>query len=104
MNAQRLTIGFALLTLGSALATTSLAGQPQKWEDLPEPVRATVLAHGGVAGQQVDKENGVKNGMAIYEAGVKDKNGEITDLVMTADGKLRESKHDDSTDLAGERA
>jgi len=44
------------------------AGAPQKWDDLPAAVRATVLANGGKAGQQVDKENGSKNGLAIYEA------------------------------------
>ena len=104
MNAQRLAIGITTLALGSTLAGACFAGQPQKWEDLPEPVRAAVLANGGTTGQQVDKENGVKNGMAIYEAGVKDKSGNIADLVITADGKLMETKHDDADDLAQERA
>jgi hypothetical protein len=92
------------LTLALICATPCLAGQAQKWEDLPEAVRAMVLAHGGTAGQQVDKENGTRNGLAIYEAGVKDKNGNIADLVITADGKLAETKHDDAADLTGEQA
>jgi hypothetical protein len=36
-------------------------------------------------------------GLAIYEAGVKDKNGNIADLVITEDGKLIETKHDDDS-------
>jgi hypothetical protein len=80
------------------------AGEPQKWDRLPEKVRATVMSNGGTSGQQVDKEGGTKNGMAIYEASVKDKNGDVADLVITADGKLAETKHDDATDLAQERA
>ena len=44
-----------------------------------------------------------KDGLAVYEAGVKDKNGDIADLVITADGKLAETKHDDASDLAAER-
>src|SRR5947207_14544145 len=98
------TSGVVTLLVGCALGSNCFAGQPQKWEDLPEAVRAAVLANGGAAGQQVDKENGSKNGMAIYEAGVKDKNGDTADLVITADGKLAETKHDDATDLAQERA
>src|SRR5881227_3066828 len=65
------TSGVVTLLVGCALGLNCFAGQPQKWEDLPETVRAAVLANGGTAGQQVDKENGSKNGMAIYEAGVK---------------------------------
>jgi hypothetical protein len=86
------------------LAIHCFAGDAQKWESLPSVVRATVLANGGTSGQQVDKEGGTKNGMAIYEASVKDKNGDVADLVITADGKLAETKHDDSADLAQERA
>jgi hypothetical protein len=97
-------LGFVTLAVNCALASTCFAGQPQKWEELPEAVRTAVLANGGTAGQQVDKEDGSKNGMAIYEAGVKDKNGDIADLVITADGKLAETKHDDASDLAQERA
>src|SRR5215469_10982314 len=92
------------VTVALLCAMPCLAGQPQKWDDLPDPVRTTVLANGGTAGQQVDKENGTKNGMAIYEAGTKDKNGDIADLVITADGKLVETKHDDEANLAPGRA
>ena len=104
MDSQSKIAGTMALILGGTLATRCLAGQAQQWKDLPEAVRATVLANGGTAGQSVDKENGTKNGLAIYEAGVKDKNGDIADLVITADGKLAETKHDDSADLAQERA
>lgn len=95
---------FAAAILAAIFAMPCLAGVAQKWSDLPEAVRATVLANGGTTGQQVDKENGSKNGLAIYEASVKDKNGEVADLVITADGKLAETKHDDAADLAQERA
>jgi hypothetical protein len=94
----------ATVMLALLWAMPCLAGQPQKWDDLPQAVRAAVLANGGTAGQQVDKENGTKNGLAIYEAGVKDKNGDIADLVITADGKLVETKHDDAANLAEERS
>ena len=85
-------------------ATPCLAAQPQKWRDLPEAVRATVLANGGIAGQQVDEENGTKNGLLIYEAGVKDRNGGVADLVITANGRLLETKHDDPANLSPDRA
>ena len=62
-----------------------------KWADVPEAVRATVLANGGVAGQTIDRENGKKNGQTFYEAGVKDKDGSVADLVITEDGKLVET-------------
>ena len=74
-----------------------------KWADVPEAVRATVLANGGVAGQTIDRENGKKNGQTFYEAGVKDKDGSVADLVITEDGKLIETKHDDAADRAAEQ-
>jgi hypothetical protein len=98
------TTPLATVILALLCALPCLAGQSQKWDDLPQPVRAAVLANGGITGQQVDKENGTKNGLAIYEAGVKDKNGDIADLVITADGKLVETKHDDPGNLSQERA
>jgi hypothetical protein len=93
-----------ILSILTGIVMQDIAGQPQKWEDLPTAVRATILANGGTAGQAVDKENSSKNDMAVYEAGVKDKDGNIADLVITADGKLAETKHDDAADLAQERA
>jgi len=92
----------ALFLLG-AITSVGRAGQELKWDQVPESVRAAVLAHGGTAGQTVDRENGTKNGLAVYEAGVKDKDGEIADLVITADGKLVETKHDDAADRADEQ-
>lgn len=80
------------------------AGQEMKWADVPEAVRAAVLAHGGTAGQTVDLENEKKDGKAVYEAGVKDKDGNVADLVITEDGKLVETKHDDAGDMAAELA
>ena len=106
MNASQMTITkitfAAAFALSLAITSRCLAGQPIKWEQLPEPVRATVLANGGTAGQQVDRENGKQNGKAIYEAGVKDKNGNVGDLVISEDGKLVETKHDDAADRAQE--
>src|SRR3954454_23785827 len=82
----------------------SFAGKPQKWDDVPRPVQETILKNGGQAGSSVDKESERKDGLAIYEAGVKDKDGNVRDLVITADGKLVEIKTDDAADLAAERA
>ena len=67
-------------------------------------VRDTILAHGGKAGQAVDRENGKIGGKTVYEAGVKDKDGSIADLVITEDGKLVEIKHDDAADRAAEQS
>ncbi len=89
------------LTLG---ASTCRAGPAMKWAGVPEPVRATVLAQGGTAGQTVDRETGKLNGLAVYEAAIKDKDGSVADLVIAADGKLVETKHDDAADLAKEQA
>jgi hypothetical protein len=37
----------ALAALGLTPAQKGFASQPTKWEDMPEAVRATVLANGG---------------------------------------------------------
>ena len=87
-----------------ALVSSAWAGTEMKWADVPEAVRATVLANGGIAGQTVDREDEKKNGLQLYEAGVKAKNGSIADLVITEDGQLAETKHDDTADAAKERA
>jgi hypothetical protein len=90
--------------LGVALAANSQAGTEMKWADVPEAVRAAVLANGGTAGQTVDREGKKIDGKEVYEAGVKDKDGNTADLVLTEDGKLVETKHDDADDAAAERA
>lgn len=94
----------ALMMIGFCVAITCHAGSPQKWEDLPKAVQETVLAHGGKAGMTVDLEKGKIDGKAVYEAGIKGKDGNISDLVITADGKLVETKTDDAGDQATERA
>lgn len=78
------------------------AGQPLKWDEIPEAVRKTVLANGGSAGP-VDKESGSKDGKAIYEAQVKGRNGSVKDLVIIEDGKLLETKTDDAADRLQEQ-
>lgn len=88
--------------LGLALALPCWAGKPTKWEDVPKPVRDTVLANGGKEGT-VDRESEVKDGKAVYEAQIKDKEGNVKDLVITEDGKLIETKTDDAADLVQER-
>lgn len=93
----------AALLLGSATTTTCFAGKPQKWEDVPEAVRKTILANGGSAGS-VDKEPGKNEGQAIYEIGIKNSIGAVSDLVVRADGKLIEVKTDDASDYAQEQA
>ena len=94
----------ALVMIGFCVAMTCRAGTPQKWDDLPRAVRETVLANGGKAGMTVDKEPGMIGGKAVYEAGIKGKDGNITDLVITEDGKLVETKTDDAADKTAERA
>lgn len=96
--------GIALLALGLALTSAAWAGTEMRWADVPEAVRAAVLANGGTAGQAVDDEGKKINGKAIYEASVKDKDGNTADLVINEDGKLVETKHDDAADAAAERA
>ncbi len=97
-------VGLAALAIVAAVVLSSAAaGTPQQWGDLPKPVRDTVLANGGKEGMSVDKENGTKDGLAIYEAGVTGKDGNVVDLVITEDGKLVERKTDDAADAAAER-
>ncbi|HWX21112.1 MAG TPA: hypothetical protein VN578_14520 [Candidatus Binatia bacterium] len=93
----------AVAALGCALAASAFAGQSQKWEQVPEAVRATILAQGGKVGGPVDIEGGKIHGKAIYEAPVKDKDGHVSDLVVTEDGKLVETKTDDAADKAAEQ-
>jgi hypothetical protein len=97
------TASLTALFLGLAISVC-LAGHEMKWADVPEAVRATVLANGGTEGQTVDRENFKHDGQAVYEAGVKSKDGSIADLVVTEDGKLVETKHDDAADAAVEKA
>jgi len=88
-----------------ALTIASPAGQAVKWTDVPEAVRAAVLANGGTAGQSVDRETKGHDvdGQTVYEAAVKDKDGNVADVVVKADGTLVETKHDDAEDAALER-
>jgi hypothetical protein len=92
-----------VLGLGSAVALTCFAGTPQKWSDLPKAVQEAILTNGGTKETPVDKEGEEIDGKALYEAQVKDKDGSILDLQITADGRLVEVKTDDSTDAAKER-
>jgi len=89
--------------LGCAMTLTCVAGTPQKWSELPKAVQETILANGGTKETPVDKEGQEVDGKALYEAQVKDKEGSILDLQITADGNLIEVKTDDSTDSAKER-
>jgi hypothetical protein len=91
------------LALACALIETSFAGQPMKWEEVPQAVRATVLANGGKAGS-VDLEGEKISGKAVYEAVGKDKAGKEVDLVITEDGKLVQMKYDGAADKAQEDA
>ncbi len=83
-------------------AAFAFAGQPVEWDKIPKAVQATVLANGGKAGP-VDVEKETKDGQTIYEAEAKGKDGNVRDLVITADGKLVEIKDDDASDKAAER-
>lgn len=96
-------ISFLTALILSAATSVCLAGHELKWSEVPAAVRATVLANGGTEGQSVDRENGKKNGLVIYEAGVKDKDGNVADLVITEDGKIVETKHDDIEETAKEQ-
>ena len=91
------------LALGGVLTPQGFAGQPKKWEQVPEAVRATVLANGGKVGT-VDLEREKIDGKAVYEAVGKDKAGDTVDLVITEDGKLVTTKNDDAADKARENA
>jgi len=85
------------------MALTGFAGTPQKWTDLPKAVQDTILANGGTKETPVDKEGQEVDGKALYEAQVKDKDGGVLDLQITADGKLIDVKTDDSADAVKER-
>lgn len=89
------------LAFGCELATNGLAGQAKKWNEVPEAVRATILANGGKVGS-VDLEGNEINGKAVYEAVGKDKGGKEVDLVVTEDGKLADMKYDGAADKAQE--
>ena len=93
----------AVLALAGTLAQTGVAGQPKKWDAVPEAVRATVLANGGKAGS-VDLEGERIGGKAVYEAVGKDRRGKEVDLVITEDGKLANMKYDGAADKAQEEA
>lgn len=92
------------MALMLALVPNSFSGTAQKWADLPAAVRATILANGGQEGGPVDKEDFKKGGKEVYEAGIKDKDGNVRDLVITEDGKLIDTKTDDAADKAAEDA
>lgn len=89
-------------TIICLLASPTFAGKPTPWDHVPKPFRDTVLANGGQAGP-IDLESGEKEGKAIYEAQVVDKNDAVKDLVITADGKLIETKTDDAADETADR-
>jgi hypothetical protein len=94
-------------TAASALvcfaALTCSAGEPQKWDDLPKAVRDAILANGGQPDGVVDKEEEQVDDKVLYEAPIKDKDGSIMDLQITADGRLVDVKTDNSTDAGRER-
>src|SRR5437868_6369440 len=93
----------ATLSIIALSACACFAGQAKKWQDVPEAVRATILANGGAVGS-VDKEGFKVKGLMVYEAEGKDKNGKTVDLVVTEDGKLVEMKDDGAADKAKEDA
>ena len=105
MNATmtKFTLVMAVLALSLMPAQKGFAGQPKKWEEVPEAVRATVLANGGKVGS-VDLEGEKIGGKAVYEAVGKDKDGKEVDLVITEDGKLANMKYDGAADKALEDA
>jgi hypothetical protein len=102
-SGTNLAVFVAVLAIGCTLAQKGFAGQPKKWEEVPEAVRATILANGGKVGP-VDLENGKIDGKAVYEAVGKDKDGKEADLVITEDGKLAKMKYDGPADKAQEDA
>ena len=93
-----------VLTGAVGFSFRAYAGKSQKWEQVPEAVRATILANGGTKEGRLDKESEKINGMTVYEAVGKDKNGREVDLVITEDGKLAMTKDDDAGDRAAEEA
>jgi hypothetical protein len=103
MRTTRVTLLTVVLPLACTLNYTACGGQAMKWEQVPEAVRATVLANGGKA-SSVDLEGEKIQGKAVYEAVGKDKKGQQVDLVITEDGKLVETKYDGVADQAKEDA
>jgi hypothetical protein len=108
MNVNRCFIrisGSLIATLLICVAPKIHAGETLKWEQIPKAVQDTVLANGGTAGQSVDKEGAADSvgGKTTYDAPVK-KNGKSVDLVITEDGKLVETKGDDSADASTEKS
>ena len=106
-SAATLAVAFAISTaiaISTAMTGVCFAGEPQKWEKVPEAVRKTILAHGGTVKTPVDLEEEKIDGMVVYEAEVVEKDGKIADLVITADGKLVEIKHDSQETKAEEKA
>jgi hypothetical protein len=99
MKTKTRLIAFSLVLASSYC----LAGQAKKWEEVPEAVRATILANGGKTGS-VDKEGFKVKGMVVYEAEGKDKSGKVVDLEITEDGKLVQMKDDAAADKAQENA
>ncbi len=97
-------VWIAAFAIGSVMTGVCFAGKPQKWENVPEAVRKTILANGGTEKSPVDLEGKKIDGKAVYEAEVKDKDGSIADLVITSDGTLVTTKHDDAADKAAEEA
>src|SRR5690349_9014574 len=93
----------ASVSLLLIVPATAFAGKPQKWDELPKAVQETVLANGGSKNDQVDKESEQVDGQALYEAPVKDKDGNAIDLQILADGRLLEVKTDDSPEEARQR-
>ena len=98
-----ITTAIILAALSAVPSTVCFAGKEQPWKDVPEAVRKTILANGGTAGP-VDLEGKKIGGKAVYEASVKNKKGEVSDLVVTEDGKLVEVKTDDAADKAQEQS
>src|SRR4051794_26705790 len=94
----------AAIMILCVVAFNCFAGKAQKWNELPETVRATILANGGKADGRVDKESEKIDGKVIYEAVGKDKSGQEVDLVVNEDGKLVMTKDDDAPDRAKEEA
>jgi hypothetical protein len=102
-NSKKISLWLPVLFGGALICS---AGTELKWADVPEVVRAAVLANGGMVGQTVDRENQGHNvdSQTVYEASVKDKTGNGADIVIKADGTLVETKHDDAADAAVEKA
>ena len=93
----------AVLAVSCGLSINAQAGKAQKWEDLPKAVQTAILANGGKAGQTVDLENNKPGAKGIYEAPIKDQDGTVADLVVSGEGKVIETKHDDAADAAQEK-